>query len=124
MKWKLSILLFLFVFLTVSTVCAVDVDNSTHASSDDALFSLENENKVLSDNLDDEKPDVPDLIVNEEKHVNPSNINMYFKNGVLSKEFKGETLIFSGNFDDLGVLSINHKNVNIIGENAHFNSGK
>ena len=120
MKWKLSILLFLFVFLTVSTVCAVDVDNSTHASSDDALFSLENENKVLSDNLNDEKPDVPDLIVNEEKHVNPSNINMYFKNGVLSKEFKGETLIFSGNFDDLGVLSINHKNVNVIGENAHF----
>ena len=45
---------------------------------------------------------------------------MYFKNGVLSKEFKGETLIFSGNFDDLGVLSINHKNVNVIGENAHF----
>ena len=120
MKRKLSILLFLFVFLTVSTVCAVDVDNSTHASSDDALFSLENENKVLSDNLNDEKPDVPDLIVNEEKHVNPSNINMYFKNGVLSKEFKGETLIFSGNFDDLGVLSINHKNVNVIGENAHF----
>ena len=76
MKWKLSILLFLFVFLTVSTVCAVDVDNSTHASSDDALFSLENENKVLSDNLNDEKPDVPDLIVNEEKHVNKKNNNM------------------------------------------------
>ena len=113
MKWKLSILLFLFAFLTVSTVCAVDVDNSTHASSDDALFSLENENNVLSDNLGDEKPDVPDLIVNDEKHVNPSNINMYFKNGVLKKEFKGETLIFSGNFSDLGVLSINHNNVNI-----------
>ena len=95
MKWKLSILLFLFAFLTVSTVCAVDVDNSTYTSSDDALFSLENENNVLSDNLGDEKPDVPDLIVNDEKHVNPSNINMYFKNGVLKKEFKGETLIFS-----------------------------
>lgn len=120
MKWKLSILLFLFAFLTVSTVCAVDVDNSTYTSSDDALFSLENENNVLSDNLGDEKPDVPDLIVNDEKHVNPSNINMYFKNGVLKKEFKGETLIFSGNFSDLGVLSINHNNVNIIGENAHF----
>ena len=33
---------------------------------------------------------------------------------------KGETLIFSRNLDDLGVLSINHKNVNVIGENAHF----
>ena len=120
MNWKLSILLFLFVFLTVSTVCAEDVDNSTYASSDDAFVSLENKNNLLSDNLGDEKPDVPDLIVNEEEHVDPLNINMYFKNGILKKEFKGETLIFSGNFSDLGVLSINHNNVNVIGENAHF----
>ena len=119
MKLKLSVLLILLVVFSLSAVCAVDADNSTYddCGNDDVLLLNHDDNTILDDQ-DDEKPDIPDLVVDDEKHVYQSNIGMYFKNGVLKKEFKGETLIFSGNFDDLGVLTINSNNVKVVGENA------
>ena len=98
MKWKFSIMLILLVLFSLSAVCAADADNSTVNNHDHGTLSADYQDSVISD---DEKPDIPDLVVDDKKHVYRSNINLYFKNGVLKKEFKGDTLVFSGNFDNL-----------------------
>ncbi|MBQ2353162.1 MAG: hypothetical protein II396_02435 [Methanobrevibacter sp.] len=117
MKWKFSIMLIILVLFSLSAVCAADVDNSTVNNYDYGTLSADYQDSVISD---DEKPDIPDLVVDDKKHVYQSNINLYFKNGVLKKEFKGDTLVFSGNFDNLGVLTITSNDVNIVGENAYL----
>ena len=113
MKCKLSVLVILYILFTVSAVCAVDADNSTFNLADDLNYN----DDILFEN---EVPDIPDLVVDKQNHVNPYNIDLYFKEGVLKNEFKGETLIFSGNFDDLGTLTINSDKVKVIGENSSF----
>ena len=117
MKWKFSIMLILLVLFSLSAVCAADADNSTVNNHDYGTLSADYQDSVISD---DEKPDIPDLVVDDKKHVYQSNINLYFKNGVLKKEFKGDTLVFSGNFDNLGILTINSNDVNIVGEKAYL----
>ena len=110
-------MLIILVLFSLSAVCAADADNSTVNNHDYGTLSADYQDSVISD---DEKPDIPDLVVDDKKHVYQSNINLYFKNGVLKKEFKGDTLVFSGNFDNLGVLTITSNDVNIVGENAYL----
>ena len=118
MKRKVFLIVLLFAFLSLSSVSAIDSHNSTIDSYNDIKNGCNQYN--FNNNLlsDDEKPDVPDLIIEKTHNVTPSNINLYFNNGVLNKKFSGETLLFSGNFEEMGVLNINHNNVKIIGDNA------
>ena len=71
-------MLILLVLFSLSAVCAADVDNSTVNNYDYGTLSADYQDSVISD---DEKPDIPDLIVDDKKHVYQSNINLYFKNG-------------------------------------------
>jgi hypothetical protein len=80
------------------------------------------DSNILTDDNDEEEPDVPDLNVDEGSddinYVYPSNIKKYFQNGVLKSEYKNKTLIFTGDFEGLGKLTINQPYVNITGFNA------
>ena len=60
-----------------------------------------------------ETPDVPDLIEDVSNNVTPTNFGVYFQNGVLNDKYKDETLLFSGNFENLNQLTIKSDNVKI-----------
>lgn len=94
-------------------------------SSVDSIIDDSNENsEILGDGEDEEEPDVPDLIPegnsDDVNYVYPSNIHNYFKNGVLDSKYANKTLIFIGDFEDLGKLTVNSPDVNITGINAHL----
>ena len=69
-----------------------------------------------------EQPDIPDLINKTANNYNISidNIGFYFKNGNLNGDYEGDSFLFLGDFDNLGVLTVNCNNVNLSGCNAHF----
>ena len=95
----------------ISSISASDVANKTLNSHKD--------NTILSDESE-ETPDVPDLIEDVSNNVTPTNFGVYFQNGVLNDKYKDETLLFSGNFENLNQLTIKSDNVKIIGNGAIF----
>lgn len=95
----------------ISSISASDVVNKTLNSHKD--------NTILSDESE-ETPDVPDLIEDVSNNVTPTNFGVYFQNGVLNDKYKDETLLFSGNFENLNQLTIKSDNVKIIGNGAIF----
>ena len=86
MKWKFSIMLIILVLFSLSAVCAADADNSTVNNHDDGTLSADYQDSVISD---DEKPDIPDLVVDDKKHVYQSNINLYQIMDLLLRTSKG-----------------------------------
>ena len=82
------------------------------------------DSNILTDDEDEEQPDTPDLIHDEGSddvnYVYPSNIKKYFPDGVLDSKYKNKTLVFIGNFENLGKLTINSEYVNITGLNANL----
>ena len=133
MNRKLSIVLMILIFfVSITAICASEVDNSTVlAENNDAELdtvvqapqsnstSLKTSNDEVLSN-EEEVPDVPDLNVGDKNYVYPSNVESYFKYGILSSKYEGKTLVFSGNFENLGVLTVNRDRVTIIGNNATF----
>ena len=119
----------LIFFISISTAFANDVDNSTDiddkssnilsSQSDSKLLGSEN-SEIVTSNEENEIPDVPDLIAVDKNYVYPSNIETYFKYGILNSKYEGKTLIFSGNFENIGVLNVVRNHVTIIGNNATF----
>jgi len=95
----------------ISSISASDVVNKTLNSHKD--------NTILSDETE-ETPDIPDLIEDVSNNVTPTNFGVYFQNGVLNDKYKDETLLFSGNFENLNQLTIKSDNVKIIGNGAIF----
>lgn len=95
----------------ISSISASDVVNKTLNSHKD--------NTILSDESE-ETPDIPDLIEDVSNNVTPTNFGVYFQNGVLNDKYKDETLLFSGNFENLNQLTIKSDNVKIIGNGAIF----
>lgn len=125
MNWdkKLSIVLMVFLcFLAITTVSAANEGNVTVKSADNSsnLNVLSNPNDVPDvPDYSDDVPDVPDLDTSGDV-VTPSNIQSYFHNGVLKDQYNGKKLTFSGNFENLGVLSVKSDDVSIVGLNAIF----
>ena len=92
--------------------------DSLKESMDDDSPDLKNSNhdsKILTDGEDEEEPDTPDLNQHENSdeinYVYPSNINKYFTNGVLDPKYRDKTLVFIGDFENLGKLTINSPNL-------------
>ena len=79
--------------------------NSLSVSSNDELFS----------DGEEEKPDEPDLIVNNTIYLTKDNFNTYFDDGVLKSWFGGNTIIFAEDFENLGKLTIQAEDVIING---------
>ena len=97
-------------FSLISNISASDIENDIYQQQ---FF----ENNISNT---EDIPDTPDLIEKKINDVTPTNIDLYFKNGSLNKNYDNETFIFSGNFDNLGVLTFNSNNINITGNNAYF----
>ncbi|WP_407432437.1 right-handed parallel beta-helix repeat-containing protein [Methanobrevibacter sp.] len=75
---------------------------------------------VISDGENAEEPDIPDLYFEDDFNVTLENINKYFPNGVLASNYSNCNLTFSGEFNNLGVLTISQRNVTIDGKNSLF----
>lgn len=113
----IGILILICSIILISSVSAVDVDNSTFKSSDSLnvdQVSLSNLSDIELDS-DDEVPDEPDLVVNDTIYLDSENIDDYFTDGVLKSDFNDKTFIFNHDFENLGILTINAKNVTIKG---------
>lgn len=104
-------LIILSCILCISAVSAND--NSTLVNESTDLLSVDNNIEVIS--VDDETPDVPDLVVNETVYVESNNIDDFFVDGALQSKYANKTLIFSGKFENFGKLAINVDNVTLIG---------
>ena len=106
---KLFTLLMIICFIvSVSSVSAMDL-NQTNSTVDLSVGEV----SVL--NVEEEIPDEPDLVLNDTIYITSDNIDDYFTDGKLSSRFDNKTLIFSQNFENLGKLEINAKNVTING---------
>ena len=75
---------------------------------------------VISDGENAEEPDIPDLYFEDDFNVTSENINKYFPNGVLASNYSNCNLTFTGEFNNLGVLTISQRNVTIDGKNSLF----
>lgn len=111
-KHLIVIFLFTVLFLMISSISAHDLENDT----DDRLQSNFKDDLLL----DDEIPDIPDLVEDVSNNVTPTNIGVYFPNSELNDKYKGQTLIFSGNFENLNQLTIKSNDVKLLGNNARF----
>lgn len=106
---KLFTLLMIICFIiSVSSVSAVDF-NQTNSTNGLSLADT----PILK--VEDEIPDEPDLVLNDTIYVTSDNIDEYFTDGILTSRFDNKTLIFNQNFENLGKLEINAKNVTIKG---------
>ena len=94
--------------ISVSSASAMDL-NDTNSTGDLSVCEL----PILS--IEEEIPDEPDLVVNDTIYIDSDNIDEYFTDGVLSSRFDDKTLIFTQNFENLGKLEINARNVTIKG---------
>ena len=123
---KVLIIFLLLILVNISVISAQDVDNSTMSLDNGNMelnqvvnSSYTEDSNILSDSQE-LKPDVPDLVDNDNGQVYPSNIKNYFPNGILSSKYAGKSLIFSGDFEDIGNLVIDVDDVYITGVNANL----
>ncbi len=91
--------------ISISSVSAADL-NQTNSTIDLSL-----DDSIV--NVEEEVPDVPDLVVNDTIYINADNIDDYFTNGILESKFNDKTLIFNQNFENLGRLIIHANNVTV-----------
>lgn len=91
-----------FIFCILNMSCVVAFDNGTTA--EDSLSAVDTSGLT---------PDVPDLVSNDTFYVNSNNIGSYFPEGSLENKYENSTLIFSGDFEDIGVLRIEQDHVSI-----------
>lgn len=103
------------------------LNEAIESNSNSADLKMEDSNwesKILKDADDEEEPDTPDLNPDESSddinYVYQSNIKKYFPNGILDSKYENKALVFIGNFEDMGKLTINSPNVNITGLNANL----
>ena len=117
-------LIFMAGIVCISCVSAMDGDVSVSSPADfNNDLNLSSEGPDIDyDNLPDTplSPDLPDLDVNDTIYIDSANIDEYFPNGSISPECSNKTLLFSGNFENIGVLVVDVKNVTIKGPGAYL----
>ena len=93
-------MVFVCCILAVSCVCAQD--NETVA--EDNLTAVDTATLT---------PDVPDLVSNDTFYVNSNNVETYFPDHTLDEKYENKTLVFEGDFEDVGVLAIDSDHVTV-----------
>ena len=108
------------ILINISIVSASNMEDNATTIADDSL----NQTIQVSDNIlsspENEKPDIPDLVDNDQIYVYSSTMNNFFKNGVLDSMYSGKNLVFSGNFENVGQLEIDCDDVSIKGEDSNL----
>lgn len=63
-------------------------------------------------------PDEPDIVQNETVYITPENIDNYFKDNTLEKDYDNTVFVFEGTFNNLGKMSLKASNITIKGDGA------
>lgn len=100
-------LLIILVIVNLSVVSASEVSD------------VDDFNQTVLSSQDD-LPEYPDLVDNDQIYVYSSTIDNFFNNGVLNPKFKDKNLVFSGDFSEIGQLEIACDNVTLSGANANL----
>ena len=61
-------------------------------------------------------PDEPDIVQNETVYITPENIDNYFKDNTLEKDYDNTVFVFEGDFNNLGKMSLKASNITIKGD--------
>ncbi len=96
----------LVLLLALSAVHAADI-NVTDNSTD-----------VLQVPAIPDAPDEPDIVQNETVYITPENIDNYFKDNTLEKDYDNTVFVFEGTFNNLGKMSLKASNITIKGDGA------
>lgn len=128
-KWAFLIIIFV-VILSISQVSASEMENISDTSQMPLTSSQTDDNslstsdvEVIGDNKLPEtpvKPDSPDLLVNETIYIDSTNIDEYFIDGELQQRCSNRTLVFVGDFENVGKLLIGVDNVTIKAAGSHL----
>ena len=110
-------LIFLCCILCMSSVCASEITNETTINQTHVDLLLQ-ENDF--DIIDDEAPDVPDLVVNDTMYVDSDNIGDFFVDGALQSKYANKTLVFSGKMENFGKLVVGIDNVTLKGTGSNL----
>ena len=103
------LILFMVFICLVNISCVAALENGTVV--EDNLTAVDTSTLT---------PDVPDLVSNDTFYVNSNNVETYFPGFCLNNIYENSNLIFSGDFEDIGVLKIDSENVTVIAGGAHF----
>lgn len=107
-RTKLILMMVFVMFISMSVSSAHDVN--------DANLSVSGEISAFQLPSIPDTPDKPDLVENQTIYITPDNIDDYFKDNSLTKDYDDKVFVFEGSFNNIGKLSINAKNITIKGE--------
>lgn len=128
---KLKINRLILITITIIILFSISFVSASTNSTDDLALSNDtdiiNHQTVIDENesySSNAHYDELKSSSNEDSFViNKRNFKMYFDdNNVLKKEYGGSILIFDGNFDDKGIITINSENTKVTGRHALFNN--
>ena len=102
-------------------------DNAENKHSGDSkIESANSENNYLKDSepkSSENEEDSSDDSINKSFIINPDNLTSYFDDkGVLKAEYGGSILVFEGNFEEKGILTIDKNKTRITGINSTFHN--
>ena len=102
-----------------------EIPGEVNITADDNVATLElvddSNEKLEGLNIEiPDAPDTPDLVVNETIYIHPSDIDEYFVDGVLQPKYSNKTLVFMGNFENVGKLIVDVDNVTITGASSYL----
>ena len=116
----------MILLFSLSSVYAEIDDNLDDVGSVENTLTTQIEDNSSCSNLNDELSTQIDNNLSEiderTHYIDSNNLNSYLNRGVLKKQYADSTLIFSGEFNDKGIITIASPNVQIKGNNALFNN--
>ena len=103
---------------TVSSWDEVSVEND----NDDVVYSGSSSNKALkaSGNAEISSSASNGSLGNDTYYIDSANFNEFFADNVLKSEYGNSTLIFGGNFDNLGVIRFTSNNTRVTAKDSLF----
>lgn len=111
---KRIVLALIVLCFMVNVSCAFAQMNDTNVTAEPIAED------VLSVNVTELTPDVPDLTSNDTFYVSSNNVNTYFPDNTLDEKYENKTLILIGEFEDVGVLKIESDHVTVNAGGAHL----
>ena len=102
---------------TVSSWDEVSVEDN-----DDVVYSGSSSNKALKDsgNVKGSSSASNGSLGNDTYYIDSANFNEFFADNVLKSEYGNSTLIFGGNFDNLGVIRFASNNTHVTAKDSLF----
>lgn len=95
---------------------------SVENDNDDVVYSGSSSNKALKDsgNAKGSSSASNGSLGNDTYYIDSANFNEFFADNVLKSEYGNSTLIFGGNFDNLGVIRFTSNNTRVTAKDSLF----